>query len=233
MIEYFNTTSGDIALIKDDTHICKWIKEHRRLDFDHAMINRVILPYVPNGSVVLNVGAYVGDTAKALLMDSKIKEVHCFEPNPEAFECLAFNLQEHVHRCVVNNYALGEESASCFVHLPNSNFGMANVVLDEGGDVAVNTIDNYCQDNHINPNFIYADIEGFELNMLKGGRETIIKNRPIMVLEINEPALAKNHTTMKQVFDYLDELGYIYKEVYNTPLKKCHTQFDILCFPPR
>ena len=50
----------------------------------------------------------------------------------------------------------------------------------------VTTIDSYCQEKSIERvDFIKLDIEGAELLALRGGVETIVRSRPIVVVEVN------------------------------------------------
>ena len=49
------------------------------------------------------------------------------------------------------------------------------------------TLDNYCNKNNINNiTFIKIDVEGIELDVLKGSTNIIKKNKPDIFIEINE-----------------------------------------------
>ena len=54
--------------------------------------------------------------------------------------------------------------------------------------VDVTTIDTFCNDKNIMPDFIKMDIEGAELSALKGGIETIKKCRPQLAISIYHQA---------------------------------------------
>jgi len=56
--------------------------------------------------------------------------------------------------------------------------------------------------------FIKADIEGWEVNMLQGGMESIQAFRPVIMIEINEAALARANARPQEIFDLLLPLGY-------------------------
>jgi hypothetical protein len=60
-------------------------------------------------------------------------------------------------------------------------------------------LDNYLANKNIKPNFIKIDVDGYELNVLKGLKETITNCKPIMVIETND-----DH----QVLDFLKNCGY-------------------------
>lgn len=215
-------TKEGIAVLERDSHISKWVEEHKRLDFDHNMLPR-ILPHIKEGSVILDVGAYIGDTTEALRSKGV---VHAFEPNPESFECLKYNMQGKDVVC--RNIALSDHVHGYSVVVPNDNIGMATI--EYKGEFITTTIDNYCTDYGIIPDVFKIDAEGYELKILKGGAKTIKKYKPLLILEVNESALIAHGTSRKELFDYLDSIGYIYSDIYGEPLGNLHTQFDIICY---
>ena len=187
-----------------------------------------ILPHIKQGSVILDVGAYIGDTTEALRSKGI---VHAFEPNLESFECLKYNMQGKDVIC--RNIALSDHIHGYSVVIPNENFGMATVKQEaetNSCEGITTTIDNYCSDYGINPNVIKIDAEGYELKILVGGFETIAKHKPVLILEVNESALIAHGTSRAELFEYLDKIGYIYSDIYGEPLESLHTQFDIICY---
>ena len=216
-------TKEGIAVIENDTHISKWIEQHGRLDFDHNMLPQ-ILPHIKERAVILDIGAYIGDTTEALRTKGI---VHAFEPNPQAYECLVYNMKDTGVIC--RNIALSDSVYAYEVVEPNENFGMATIQKGKG-KAMTSTIDSYCSDFGVIPTFLKADCEGMELRLLKGGYETISKYKPVMVLEVNESALEAHGTSRKELLDYLTEIGYIYQDIYGQPVETLHSQFDIICY---
>lgn len=219
-------TNEGIAVLERDTHISKWVEEHRRLDFDYNMLPR-ILPHIRKGSVIIDVGAYIGDTTEGLRSKGV---VHAFEPNPESFECLKYNMNGKDVVC--RNIALSDHVHGYSVSIPNENIGMATIKKESqkhSCEGITTTIDNYCDDYGIIPNVIKIDAEGYEVKILVGGFETIANNKPLLILEVNESALIAHGTSREELFDYLDSIGYIYQDIYGEPLENLHTQFDIIC----
>lgn len=54
--------------------------------------------------------------------------------------------------------------------------------------------------------FIKIDVEGYEKQVIEGGRETILREKPILFVEIEQRHL--NNTSIDLVFDQIFELGY-------------------------
>lgn len=46
-------------VLADDTHLSKWVEEHGRLDHDEAIAS--IVEHIPQGGVVVDAGASLGD----------------------------------------------------------------------------------------------------------------------------------------------------------------------------
>jgi FkbM family methyltransferase len=155
--------------------------------------------------------------------------VIAFEPNPDAFECLKYNMR-NCENVEIRNEAVSDnfrEGRVILIKHPE-NIGMTYVAnfanLKEEGIRSVSIDSLQLDECH----FIKIDVEGFEMNVLKGAEKTIKKFHPVMLIEINNFALERNGVTSKDIFEYLDSLGYTYGNIYseqgiNEP------QLDLLC----
>ena len=58
------------------------------------------------------------------------------------------------------------------------------------------------------PQFVKIDIEGWEPNAIAGMMKTLKKYKPMVFVEVNKKALARNGFTYHDITDRFKELGY-------------------------
>ncbi len=131
--------------------------------------------------VVFDCGANIG--LFSALAQQKGCEVYAFEPMPTAINFLQ-ELQnlliDNIHICP---YALSDTVGTADFHVQAFDLLGPSLLEKSGNDnsctVTVTTIDEFCIKNNIKKvDFIKADIEGAERDMLWGARETIKKFSP-------------------------------------------------------
>lgn len=165
------------------------------------------LRYLPHlikpGTVGLDIGANKGMYAG--LMAKKGMHVHAFEPIPT----LAKRLKNALPRSVtVHQIALSNENGTANLMLPErtdqrDGFVYASLRTDIEKNtgftipVKTRTLDSY---EFKNLSLIKIDVEGFELTVLQGARQTIANNKPILILELEE-----RHTNRK-IMDLIAEV---------------------------
>ena len=210
-----------IAIIERDTHLSKWVVEHNRLDFD---INALptYLPYFPKNGTLINIGANIGCYAYAF--KEIASKIICFEPNKEAFECLEYNLGKY-QNVELHNIGISDNESKCEILSENDNVGMVYLKESISGECVVKSIDSF---NYQSCDFILMDCEGFELNALIGAKETINKFKPIMVIEINDATLIRQGISRNDIFAWLQENNYIYRNIYKEQGLN-DSQLDIIC----
>lgn len=215
-------TKKGIAIIEEDTHICKWIDESGRLDHDQNMLP-FLAKYIRKCDTVIDIGAYVGDhTIFYSQCVGNSGQVLAFEPNKQAFECLEYNLKEQKNtKCF--NLAIGEKVDRISIDDSCVNKGMAHAM--PGNDIEVITLDLVSL-NRLD--FIKIDCEGFELQVLIGGERTIKNFMPVMLIEINDATLNRYGINRQQIFDKLTEFGYNYRNIYKEQSMN-EPQLDIIC----
>ena len=71
------------------------------------------------------------------------------------------------------------------------------------------TLDEYCKRVGVHPNLITIDVEGSELNVLKGAEEILKDKKPLVYVSIHVPALKDFfNLTPKDLHTYMESLGY-------------------------
>jgi FkbM family methyltransferase len=208
-------TNEGFAIVENDTHIGKWVMEHKRLDFDINTINQYV-KYFKDGDVLLNIGANIGCYVVPFI--NKASKIICFEPHPHSFNCLQYNLSAYNNIDLYND-AVSDSNNSYEMCFDNANIGASYIQSVSDSNKQTKYIDEFS-----------LDCEGCEFNILNGAQSTIKKHKPIIVMEINEGALLRQNTNTKALFALLDKMNYTYRNIWEDQ-QMSGPQFDIICFP--
>jgi FkbM family methyltransferase len=161
---------------------------------------------------VVDVGASSGLYTIEL---AKISE-HCFSFEPIIEEYI--NLKKIVNKNVkLFNYALSDKNENQYLNIPiqmnqqeNPRASLKNTFQNQV-KVKVKTIkfddlkNNEIQKNQFNKiDFIKIDVEGFEHNVIKGMKNTIKINEPIMLIEVEK----RHNKEYSKIFKYFQKLNY-------------------------
>jgi FkbM family methyltransferase len=94
------------------------------------------------------------------------------------------------------------------------------------------TVDHLVSRWGLNPGFIKVDVEGSELQVLKGAKDTIQKHLPVILSELNDLLLGNFNASSSMVADYLQGYGYHVRDVHH-PGKVIETPFigEIIALP--
>jgi FkbM family methyltransferase len=135
------------------------------------------------GTVALDVGANVG--GYALLLGQWVRpggRVYAFEPAPDAFDGLARHVRLNELDDVVVPVRAAAAATTGTGRLAADGISGANRLAGEGDTVPTVTLDDFCAREGIRPTVIKIDVEGAELEVLRGARETIRAAGPGLVL---------------------------------------------------
>ncbi len=135
---------------------------------------------IRQGDIVLDCGACFGETALFARMQGAAR-VYAFEPNPASFACLQANAQRYDPQqswLFPVPLAVGETIGSAAFRADADHPGGS--ALDAAGTttVAVTTLDAWCAENRIAPDFIKMDLEGAEAQALLGAQQVFRTHRP-------------------------------------------------------
>jgi FkbM family methyltransferase len=135
-----------------------------------------ISSYCENKNVIISAGANVGFYIKKYA--GIFKKVYAIEPDLINFNCLDLNVKEEN---VLKIYgALGNEMKKVGLSIHCDDCGAWKIA--NGEDVQMHRIDDLKLEEL---DLIALDVEGFEINVLKGAIETIRKYKPVVSVEAN------------------------------------------------
>lgn len=123
----------------------------------------------------VDIGAHVGLWARGLT--EKFDKVVAFEPCQEFADILLYNAPKI---SVVNRCALGERKGTVKLEVEADNTGSSHVARGATGDIPMLPLDDFGL-NEVD--FVKIDVEGFELEVVKGGYETLKRNSPVIIVE--------------------------------------------------
>ena len=152
---------------------------------------QVVKSHMPAQGVAIDIGAHVGLWSRYLV--DHFKTVIAFEPVPAHIECFKANLAKELRadpdsRVILYQHALGSEHGHITIETTPDNSGNAHVSAPgskpngHGVQVPLYKLDEHILAGH-SVSFIKIDVEGFELEVLKGGEQTIKREKPVMVIE--------------------------------------------------
>ena len=217
------TTAHGFQVLEGDSHLSKWVAETGRLDHDPNI--ELVARHIRPGSVAVDGGASLGDHTIAYLQRTDI--VLAFEPNPWAYACLQNNCPAaHSFNC-----ALSSKVEELFWIAEEPNYGSSYISRGRKSprdiQVAAVTLDSYCY--KFNVGYIKLDVEGWEPEALRGARETIMRCRPVMCIEICQGTLQRAGSSEAELLDLIGGFNYRITEV--VPGTRGLAMWDALCFP--
>jgi FkbM family methyltransferase len=146
--------------------------------------------WIGAGSTVLDVGAHVGYyTVLASVLAGPRGRVLAFEPNPRNHGFLARHVA--INRCA--NVELVQAAVSDTAGTARFDFGTGSGTghLAPGGALEVRTVrlDEVCRERGITPAAVKIDVEGAELQVLRGAEQTLGAARPVVFLSTHGAAV--------------------------------------------
>jgi FkbM family methyltransferase len=186
-----------------------------------ALLKRVLKPSM----TVMDIGAHIGYIAAiAAALVGAGGEVHAFEPNPRSYPYLVQNLNPFSH-AYAHQMAISDTQGTLPFYLGGNPAEDGWGTLLEGcafeprdGErvmqVEVTSIDAFVSRYIARPiDLIKIDIEGNELHALRGALQTIDRDHPVIIAELNAWCLARDGVTPVDVFQFLKDQGYLVRRL--------------------
>jgi len=159
--------------------------------------------YIKKNSIILDIGANIGNHSIYWAKKTDAKRIYSFEPVHDTFKILKKNIEINglIDKVKIFNIGLSDEkiNGSITNYFPD-NIGATQIKQDSNGNLLLDKLDNI-KLGEDTIDFIKIDVEGHELYALQGARETLITFKPIIFIEIFEVNQIKVH-------EFLENLGY-------------------------
>lgn len=196
----------------EPAEFCQWYHYYQLED----PVLTMLASLVPAGGVVFDIGANVGLYALSLTELAKPAHVYAIEAHPRTFA----RLEEHIELNRMSNItavarALGDRAGHIRLHEHDAgDSGMTSVlsrpgVEGEGVEVAMSTLDDLTTELGISRlDVIKLDVEGFEPEVILGGRKVLERYRPALAIELTPKWSAGRQASLEEAGDVLRSLGY-------------------------
>lgn len=190
-----------------------WTGFHELREF--MFLNRFLKPDM----VLIDAGANIGEYSLFAAKRLTKGKVLAFEPMPKILTLLNENIKlNNFSNVQVFSYGLADQEGVLPFHELDAKDGNEGLSTFYPGEKKVKQVMNAplksfdaAFDSYgINRiDFIKFDIEGGELAALKGVRESIMKFRPLVMIEINESTYTAAGYTIQDIYDYFASIGYL------------------------
>lgn len=187
-------------------------------DYEHHNF-RFLREQVNPGDDILDIGAHIGLFAVAA--SSLVKpsgKVYAFEPADQTIPLLSKTIAlNHAESYIqVEQAAVGEKNGIATFYVSDIKGDNSNSMVSYKEDrklfakeVKLYSIDEYIKEKNIkNLRFIKLDVEGVELDALKGAVQTLRHIKPACIVAVHpEPVLARGDK-LEDIFDLIQNAGY-------------------------
>ena len=162
---------------------------------------------------VIHVGAHYGEEVSDYI-DNGANQIVLFEPLEDNYNILLdrvknLNVNIQSHKVALGSevkkatmYVSDNEKQSSSILKPKVHLSHhPDVYFPDLEDVEVNIMDNY---NIVGCNFISMDVQGYELEVLKGAKETL-KNIDYVYCEVNRDELYEGNAYIEDIDNFLSQ----------------------------
>lgn len=158
--------------------------------------------------ICLDIGANMGSYT-ALLLERGAQNVHCFEPHTDLCGVMEERFKKDAERVQIHSMAIGEEEGRKLFHYNPDALSHSSIIEEINElyyvrNLSSKMIEATSIDRHLGrlPNSIIPivkiDVEGYELEAIKGASETIERRRPKFIqIEFNQHQLLRGGSILE------------------------------------
>lgn len=209
--------------------------------------------FISDSSIVLDIGANIGEFTLFAAHRAKHGSVFSFEPSSHLFQELKTNVQINKLKnvsCVqvglsdrkakLPLYSLAETDKESSTKNRGKGTVFPSAADSSAETIELETLDNWARQVGLSKlDIVKIDIEGSELFALRGGAETFCRLRPVIFIEINDVTCRRAGYSPSEIPKLLRSWGYeicgIGKNGKSWPIADETEEFprDVVCIPRR
>jgi FkbM family methyltransferase len=176
-----------------------WLYDRQTLEVMRRVLKR--------DSCFVDVGAHKGDILRHAIALAPEGTHWAFEPLPHLFDKLKSAFSGNIFNIALSDKS-GEVTFNHILDMP-ARSGMSRTPMDAGHEVQTFSVKTETLDSIVTGrvDLIKIDVEGAELLVLRGAKETITRNKPVIVFEHGLGGADSYGHSPEQVFDLLTECG--------------------------
>tara|TARA_Y100000589_G_C27120275_1_gene616104 strand:+ start:490 stop:1233 length:744 start_codon:yes stop_codon:yes gene_type:complete len=183
---------------------------------DHKMEIKAMLEAIEPGDIAIDVGANKGSFSYSLALAVGEKgRLLAFEPQVSLAQYLRQMFNElSLPQCEVYEIGISDENGNSKFYIPTEGHNPSASIV--GGshipnnwtsqEIQTASLDSFLYDETKKVACIKVDVEGNELNVIKGALKIIQKFRPLLVIECEQRHL--ENSTVEDTIRYITDLGY-------------------------
>lgn len=200
--------------------------DYEQEDFDYIIDN------IHDGDNILDIGGNAGIFSLNIAKNDVNCNIYSFEPLPSTYEKMQanFKLNPALSEKIKSfNVGMSNTIGKTIFYLPGASEAASmrdiddeyyKVKSDENGqwgtveesqqiECTIDTVDNFCMNNDISKvDVLKCDVEGAELFVLQGAKETLIKDKPLVYCEMLRKHAKRFGYHPNDIIRYMSDLGY-------------------------
>ncbi|MDE0685938.1 MAG: FkbM family methyltransferase [Candidatus Poribacteria bacterium] len=210
--------------------------EHQYLYFygthDERYIVTKLLKLIKPGDTCWDIGANIG--FYTCLLAAQVRDsgtVVAFEPAARTYGYLKENVSlNQFTNVTVTNKGLGNKQEQRHLYYSEAGLaeGTASLKYAHGRAaserVTLDTIDNLFPKLPA-PDFVKIDVEGYQLEVLRGGEHFLKAHAPLLMAELKDVG-ETNRNIFAEIEDYVADLGYQLYEIRKHSIQRCKRLSD-------
>jgi len=178
-------------------------------------LNQVCKP----GAVIIDIGAHIGlfSVIASKITGAKGK-VYAFEPSPTTYNILQNTIRLNIAGDTVETFqkAVSSTAGTTKFYISDDVVDNSNSLVSyledrelKGIDITLTTVDDFVKEKKITQlNFIKIDVEGVELDTLRGAENTFKILRPYCMVGIHPAGIKAKGDKLEDIYNFIQQCRY-------------------------